>query len=454
MTNAPSSESLLRWTYAGALDDMVVWHPWPKIKVGRQSLHERLAYSVVAGTPFLLNDGYLVLNEACVKSLEDEHSPLRVLLNAGYVRVLSRTPSRHFEQLIRDGAKQKIPSYENLLKDKRKLQALIKTVKPIEDSLRTRGYFVDWPKQDLTPTYMALISHLLALPHAARGMPGVPEREFEAVATQFLHQVSSAPNAPRSQWKTIAEAATCKKKGPLNLLMQLANEVYHLNFGIGLAAAAPDNMPVCREIAVQTRMPVALSEFYKTHEPKVQSSEPWPQPPALPRGVDYSNGHLLTEFFDSRQDIGAARQDYLVAHASFLDRTLSSSEMCRIAKEYQQQINQYLLRNAPRGKRTGKLTNAGVTAGAIAVGVGLASVGIVGVGPAIAIGVVAYFATDFAVPTLLERWKPAGKLDDAINKKWLKAVDERRVLASLAVDSDRASKLIASATGNKTDADR
>jgi hypothetical protein len=97
MTNAPSSESLLRWTYAGALDDMVVWHPWPKIKVGRQSLHERLAYSVVAGTPFLLNDGYLVLNEACVKSLEDEHSPLRVLLNAGYVRVLSRTPSRHFE---------------------------------------------------------------------------------------------------------------------------------------------------------------------------------------------------------------------------------------------------------------------------------------------------------------------------------------------------------------------
>jgi hypothetical protein len=444
-TTAPSAQSLLRWTYAGALDDMVVWYPWPKIKVNRQSLNERLAYSVVAGTPFLLNDGYLVLNKACLQSLEDGNSPLRVLLNAGYVRVLSRTASPSFEELIRDGAKKKIPSYQSLLKDRRKLNAVIKTVKPIENSLQANKLFVNWPKQDLTPTYVALIRHLLGQAHLARGVPDVPVRVFEAVATKFLHEMSIEPNAPRSVWKRVAEAEA-RSDRQIRLLMQLANEVYHLNFGIGLSAAAPANMPAYRELAVQTRMPVGLWDFYKTHQPKLKSTEPLPQPPGLPGGVDYANGNLLVPFFDPRQDIGAAREKYLAAHAGFLAGTLSNSEMCKMAKEYQDLINKYLLTFVPRGQRTSKAVNAAVAAGAIAVGVVYT-----GVIPGIVIGVVAYFATDVAVPTLMEIWKPAGKLDDVINQKWLKAVEEQRVLASLAVDSDRATKLVASATASKTD---
>src|SRR5678816_1781069 len=91
VANSPSGASLLRWTYAGALDDMVVWYPWPKIRIGKKALDARLAYSVVTGTPFLLNDGYLLLNQACLEALRIENSPLRVLLDEGYVRVLSRS---------------------------------------------------------------------------------------------------------------------------------------------------------------------------------------------------------------------------------------------------------------------------------------------------------------------------------------------------------------------------
>src|SRR5438309_11581397 len=95
------------WTYAGDLDDMVSLYPWPKIKPGnRRALDVRLALSAVTGTPMLLNDGYLILNPACFDALKDPNSPLRILINQDYIRVLSRNASHSLSQVAIDGARQ------------------------------------------------------------------------------------------------------------------------------------------------------------------------------------------------------------------------------------------------------------------------------------------------------------------------------------------------------------
>jgi hypothetical protein len=436
--NGPSAASLLRWTYAGALDDMVVWYPWPKISISRDSLNERLAHSVVVGAPLLLNDGYLLLNRACLESLGFNSSPLRVLLNEGYVRVLSRTASQSFEDLVLQGAKKGIPSYARLLKDKKKLSGVLKVVGPLEASLRSKGGFVGWPRYDLTNTYVALIRCLMSRRHEERGVPDIPERVFDAVATEFLRRMSNEPHAPRSEWERVAQNEA-RSDRQIHLLMQLANEVYHLNFGIGISAAAPADLPPNREIAVQTRMPDGLSNFYKTHQPRVDPDS-LPRPPTLPGGVDYSNGNILMAFFNTSQSVGAARQTYLAAHASFLDGRLPGAAMVKASQEYQGQINEYLLTFAPRGKRTLKAVNAAVAVSTVLVGIQLP-----GALPAAVIAAVAFYGTEFLAPTVMERWRAAGKLDALINLRWSKAVDERRVLAAMAIDDKEASKLVADA---------
>ncbi len=97
-----------RWTYDGMMDDKVTEYPWPGISAiaTRKSLDRQLAYSVVTGTPMLLNDGYLVFNQTCFESLREPYSPLRVLINKRYLKVLSRTPEQSLEQMVHHGARQ------------------------------------------------------------------------------------------------------------------------------------------------------------------------------------------------------------------------------------------------------------------------------------------------------------------------------------------------------------
>jgi hypothetical protein len=275
----------------------------------------------------------------------------------------------------------------------------------------------------------------MKLPHDQRGLRRLPERVFDAVATEFLRRISSTPRAPRSEWERIAKAKA-PSQWQIDVLMQLANEVYHLNFGIGMLAGAPTGLPSYHEIAVQTRLPTGLLSFYKTRPQAKPAS--LPPPLTLPGGVDYSIGHILMPFFSPLQKVGAARQAYLAAHASFLNGELSNAAMVKATQEYQGQINEYFLPYAPRGKRTLKGVNVVVTVGATLIGLKLT-------GPVavVVIAAVAWFGTDYLAPTVMEIWRSAGKLDDFANLKLSKSLDARHALAALAVDDAAAAKLVA-----------
>jgi hypothetical protein len=281
---------------------------------------------------------------------------------------------------------------------------------------------------------VGLIHHLMKLPHDQRGLRRLPERVFDAVATQFLRKISGNPRAPRSEWERIAKAKA-PSQWQIDVLMQLANEVYHLNFGIGMLAGAPTDLPSYHEIAVQTRLPTALLSFYKIRSQVKPAS--LPQPLTLPGGVDYSNGHILASLFNPLQKVGAARQAYLAAHVSFLNGKLSSTAMAKATQEYQGQINDYFLPYAPRGKRTLKGVNVVVTVGATLLSLKFGGPIAAGI-----IAAVAWFGTDYLAPTVMDVWRSAGKLDDFANLKLSEALDARHALAALAVDDAAAAKLV------------
>jgi len=436
------SDLPMRWTYAGDLDDMVKLYPWPNIEASnKRALDVRLALSAVTGTPMLLNDGYLILNPACFDSLSDPNSPLRVLINQRYVRVLSRnkSPSLSLSQVVIDGAKQGIGSYRELFADKKRWTVVQKVLDPLQKDLKKEN-LCGWPRVNLSLSYLQLIRRLAQIPYEQRGLD-VPDRIFQDVVNRFDHDLSQDPSKPRSRWEEIV-----KKVGQAHFqsLMQLANEVYHHNFGVAMTASPPkDDLPEGSEIAVQTRISSTFMHLlYKTNEPILNTPESIPPQLTLPGGVDYSNGNSLVPLFVKEQPLGEARANYLDLRTRYLAGKVQPKEMAESTDEYQQKLNGYFLANCPHGKLATHLKNAAVNSTATWLSVA----GIVtNPAPSIVLAIAAFFASEFDPPTFTEKWripqKAAGLFKRSARlKKW--NMRNRGALTALAVNQDEAQRLV------------
>ena len=272
----------LRWTFAGDLDDMVGSYPWAGIRpLSKRALDVRLVFGAIAGTPMLVNDGYLVLNNSCFDSLRDHRSPLRILINQGYVRVLGRNIARSLSQVVSDGADQGIPTYKRLKSDTRKWAATRETLDTVSKDIGEK--FWGWPRVNLTSSYLSLIQYLAKTPHEQRGI-NVPDQTFQDVVKRFEDALSKDASKPRSKWEEIVKGLGQRQ---FQTLMQLANEVYHHNFGVALAASPPKDLPRGSEIGVTTRVSAVFQEaLYKTHAPQLSAPDSVPSSLTLPLGVE------------------------------------------------------------------------------------------------------------------------------------------------------------------------
>lgn len=410
MSNTPataSSADPLRWTYAGALDDMVLRYPWPKIKLKKRSLDVLFAYGAVTGTMFLLNDGYLALHPACFESLNDNFSPLRILIGQKYIRVLSRIESRSLVKTVTKAADDGIQSYKKLLSDKKKWKAVRSSLEAVQDDLHRNSLLIGWPPVDVTLSYRELIRYVASLPEADRGLTNVPDGIFQRVVDHFEKRTKHSATRARSKWEESAITVT-DSKAQLRSLMHLGNEVYHHNFGIALDANPPADLPKGSTIAVQTRVSRAFDHFYKTHSPKITDPATIPPSIQLPRGVDYSNGNLLVGLLDPGHPVGVLRSRYLRTRAQFLSGAMDAREMKHVVSEYQAKLNEYWATFSPKGAKATHTLNLALSAGVITLGVTGVVVAPI---PAILLGGVVCIVTEFGVPVLMEKWSLPQKLD-------------------------------------------
>jgi hypothetical protein len=80
-----------RRAYCGLLDDFAIrhrdGHPIAKL----EDLSNHLVFSVIAGDPLIVNDGYLLQSSAVRDAIMyPDRSPFRRLVECGFVRIMSR----------------------------------------------------------------------------------------------------------------------------------------------------------------------------------------------------------------------------------------------------------------------------------------------------------------------------------------------------------------------------
>jgi hypothetical protein len=430
----------VRWTYTGVLDDMVQSYPWPNIKITKKSLDVQLAYAVATGTPMLINDGYLILNPACFQSLSKADSPLRTLINKRYIRVLSRNPNKSLVQVVTNGADQGISTYQKL-REKKQWDTVQRTLDNFQSDLENKDSFVGWPRIDLTASYLRLMHALADLPHADRGLDNVEDKLFREIVDCFDKELSKASGTPRSKFEKIIKEKASKSQR--QSLMEMANEIYHHNFGIALTANPPEGFEGT-EIAVQTRLSKAFLPLYKSHTPRIKQVSTLPLQICLPGNVDYSNGNLLVPLFDTEHPVGKSRSDYFRLRARYLAGEIDETDMIEMTNQYQRLLNEYWNSFSRHGVAATHFTNAAVTTGIVALsiaGIGTAAI------PTVVIGTVAYFATEFGVPTLMEKWDLSNKLHLSIlagkfkSRPWQSALSKRAALISLTVNPSVAQAL-------------
>jgi hypothetical protein len=436
-------DSPVRWTYDGTMDDMVVSYPWPGIPVSkaRKSLDAQLVYSVVTGTPMLLNDGYLVFNPVCFESLREPYSPLRVLIRERYIRVLSRNPKSSLEQMVRDGAKEGIRNRVDLRKDDDRWRDAQNVLSTADEELRNTSRFFEWPKVNLSRSYQQLIRFLMGLSPDELWKDGVPFAAFRRVAERFDNEMSKEAIKPRSKWEEIVkdEAET---EAEISALMHLANEVYHHNFGAALASHPPAGIEGA-EIAVQSRISQAFSGLYKSHALGLDPPARVLSEVVLPDGLDYSKGALLSGLFDENQSVGSCRASYLRLRAEYRDGRVGCEEMSDAKDEYQKRLDEYLLAFFPRAEAT-------TSAAKVALGGGVAWLTYLTtslLGPTIILGVLGGCLAELVVPKIMETWQVFGNLEYAAKLKltdWRKRASGRKLLTSLVVDPNEATKLVGS----------
>jgi hypothetical protein len=440
-------EHPIRWTYDGTMDDMVTSYPWPGIPVSdtKRSLDARLAYSVVAGTRLLLNDGCLVLNQGCFESLPYRNSPLWALINKHHVRVLSRSPARSLVEVVRDGARQGIRTYKERWDDPEWQRRALPILKAAEEDLGEKSAFVDWPRVNLGRSYHELIRRLMRLsPQELWELDRVPA-VFMRVAERFDNEMSKEAGKPRTKWEEIvkeeAEAGNATK-AEIDALMQLANEVYHHNFGAALTARPPANLPEGADIAVQTRVSNAFSTLYKSHALTASPATSVVPEIVLPGGVDYSTPGLLAGLLDE-DFAGTCRLNYLNLRARYRAGEVSAEDMAAMRDEYQRKLDEYLRPLIPT-----HIARSAVSVG-VSVGVGLLTGHFMGQEGGILVGVFTFLTglgKDFAVRRIVERWR-LGELERGARlklKNLKELIFQRRVLTSLAVHPGEAKQLVGS----------
>jgi hypothetical protein len=433
----------VRWTYAGALDDMVQSYPWAKIEMTKKKLDVHLAYAVVTGTPILINDGYLILNSACFESLRRADSPLRVLINKRYIRVLSRNSERSLVQVVKDGAGQEITTYKKLLQNSKRWNSVQRILDDFQSDLSSKDSFVGWPQKDLTGSYLELVRYLAGIPHRNRGLDGVPEKVFNEIVESFDHEMSVAPGKPRTKLEDLI-LKKANSKAQQRSLMQMANEIYHHNFGIALTASPPSGFSDV-EVAVQTRLSNAFLSLYKSHTPRIRQISTAPLQVHMPANLDYANGNLLIPLFDIEQPLGKTRSDYFALRARYLAGERDESEMTDMTNQYQHRLDEYWHSVGRHSMIGTRVTNIAVGAAATLLGAaGIVTAPI----PTLLLGAVVIFATEFGNPTLMEKWELPHKLHiDKIRAKlkprsWQRAVAQRSALIALTVNPNVAQTLM------------
>ncbi len=406
-----------RRAYCGLLDDFAIRHRDGHPIVTLDQLNEHLVFTMIAGDPLVINDGYLLQNQAIREAImRPDASPFRRLVECGFVRILSRNGGA-IERLAETMANQNITSAEQLLADRRYQEQYQPALAQWSEELNS-GYFDwlrVWPKHRTDHVYGKMGSTIIdaLLDRAAKLKP-----EIEL----FVETLGDAVRS-RTAWEDTAR--TLLKQDRLSpavheQLMAGANEAYQYAWGCALA---DDQNPT----SVQTRVPRFLSEL------DLADAEPTSDPrhpvtlfvpnlkPAL-KGIA-GQWDEFARAVSPASDVNRAKRHYRRALSKYFagDDSVTNQQMKELARAYSQTLARTF------GHKTKVQAGADITFAALSIAGSIAVAGPVGI--AIGVGIT---ATGFGASHAPPAQKLIARLGQTQPRKWIRELpaDEAATLTS------------------------
>jgi hypothetical protein len=230
------------WAYCGLVDDFALRNRFGTRIADVRQLNEHLVVSALMGDPLLINDGYVLMNPAVRDAMNNTQiSPLRDLVERGFVRVLSRNRGD-----LRRLPDQMADASTTTAIDLRKRPDFDTVFVPMLDRMTTdltdlnEAWFEPWPDLDTSFVFQRLGDQILERLVRADGALG---RDLDVFRNELGRKKSS-----RTSWEDSAKRLHRNAQisdSTRDLLLVASNEAYQYSWGAVLATGA-------RSVEVQT----------------------------------------------------------------------------------------------------------------------------------------------------------------------------------------------------------
>jgi len=291
-------------TYLGTLDDVVQRYPW-NIEIGQQQFNQMLIRKALLGEKIIINDGYL-LNHPFARHalLNPTSSPLKALIEANFVQIMSRSGS--LLDVAEKMSAQGVESFQTLQKSA-DWPALRTMLKQWEPGLQRIENFIPWPKKHISHGFDNMLCRSRHLHVENLGMTAVTNDDFQRVFDLYTLKNKSDKEATRTRWeqaciKVLGDTPNAKEK--INELMGLASEAYHYNFAICLSAQFSQ-----RKILVETRYSRAFADLIQLGQPTESELIDIPSI-QIPKKLSFDRPQLWKTLVDPFSDVAGVQKEY------------------------------------------------------------------------------------------------------------------------------------------------
>ncbi len=412
------------YTYLGTADDVVERYPWD-VDIDLKYFNNMLIRKALLGEKIIINDGYLLnLKAARYALLNPDKSPLKALIEANFVRILSRDQS--LVKMPDHMAKQGVDSFKNLVRSNEwtSLKSMLTSWEP---KLHQGENFLNWPKKHISHGFDQMIMRLHQQPVENLGFTHVTQDELSQVFDAYIAKNTVDKEATRTRWEhAVLETVGNNDNGrqKVNELMNVACEAYHFNFGVCLSNFAPlENS----SILVETRYSHAFDELMQLDHPPEHAMMDIPTL-EIPKNLPVNRPDLWKQIVDPYSEHADKLNNYKMSLEQFFAGQANTDAVKQSAEAYSKALSAHFGQSKNLSGITQKVLGVGFLGLGTLGGAGLASI--------------LWMSENLLVPTVLRLFNIKDKTFFQ-NKDDMPMADCRNkpMVTSVALDPQQAKKL-------------
>ena len=325
------------FTYLGILDDEVERYPF-QTTIDQNYIFRSLLKSVFFGGPLLLNDGYLLQHSFCRGALfGDASHPLRVLIDEGFVAVVSLT--NDLEESLEKRAVSGVETIKSALTgpDEAKVR---KSLQGLSAHLNSRQLIFPWPKKDTGHGFYLTIQRCRGRSAEEIGLRTLTYDALQSIFSEFDKEMKQSTLSARTKWRDLAgkvikdELPTSRFNAAFLEAMNLANEAYHYNF---VTCLAPE---IEFGIGVETQQSDTFDELVDI--PDVTYATVSQMPAVRTPKIDLTKqGAQLRDFLLRGHKLHDLKQSFLRDQRLYVDGLVDRGWLTSTRDEYVRKIHEH-----------------------------------------------------------------------------------------------------------------